>query len=84
MINILIYDDNQDVLEALKLLIAQSKDIICLGTFKNCSNIYNEVEQLRPQVILMDIDMPKVNGIQGLKIITKNFPEVMVIMQTVF
>lgn len=84
MINVLIYDDNKGVLEALQLFIAKTEDITCLGTFKNCSNIFNEIELYQPQVVLMDIDMPKVNGIEGLKIIRNNFPEVMVIMQTVF
>jgi len=84
MIKVLAYDDNRGVLEALKLFIDESSDIQCVGTFENCANVYNEVNELKPQVVLMDIDMPRVNGIEGLKIIRKNFPGVMVVMQTVF
>lgn len=84
MIKVLAYDDNKGILEALKLFINESSDIECIGTFEDCSNVYNEVNELKPQVVLMDIDMPKVNGIEGLKIIRKNFPGVMVVMQTIF
>jgi DNA-binding NarL/FixJ family response regulator len=43
-----------------------------------------QVKELKPDVVLMDIDMPLVNGIAGLKLIRKHAPETMVIMQTVF
>lgn len=84
MIRVMVYDDNAGRCEGLELLINQADDMKCVGTFENCSNVVKEVEQFKPDVILMDIDMPEVNGIEGLKLIRKNFPGVMVVMQTVF
>lgn len=84
MIKVLVYDDNVGRQEGLELLINQTKDMKCVGTFENCSNVVNEVKTLSPDVVLMDIDMPEVNGIDGLRLIRKYAPEVMVVMQTIF
>jgi len=84
MIRVLVYDDNAGRQEGLELLINQNSDMHCVGTFESCINVINEVKELNPDVILMDIDMPHVNGIEGLKLIRKHAPEIMVVMQTVF
>ena len=84
MIKVLVYDDNAGRQEGLELLINQTKDMVCVATFENCSNVVNEVKMFNPDVVLMDIDMPQVNGIEGLRLIRKYTPEVMVVMQTVF
>ncbi len=84
MIKVLVYDDNAGRQEGLEMLINQTKDMTCVGTFESCINVVNEVKELNPDVVLMDIDMPYVNGIEGLRLIRKYSPGVMVVMQTVF
>ncbi|MBK7856619.1 MAG: response regulator transcription factor [Bacteroidetes bacterium] len=84
MIRVMVYDDNAGRCEGLELLINQTEDMKCVGTFENCANVLNEVERLHPDVILMDIYMPEVNGIEGLKKIRRSYPDIMVVMQTVF
>ena len=81
---VLVYDDNIGRQDALMYLIREQKDMHFLAAFRNCNNVIDEVGKLAPDVILMDIDMPGINGIEGLKLIRKNFPKVMIIMQTVF
>lgn len=54
------------------------------GAFKNCNNAIEEVKTLVPDVILMDIDMPGINGLEGLKRIRTVDAEVKVLMLTVF
>ena len=83
-IKVLIYDDNADRRESLSALLTLSEGLVCCGSFPDCSNVAEEVKTLLPDVVLMDIDMPNVNGIEGLKIIHLQFPGVRVLMQTVF
>ena len=66
------------------MLLENTPDMICAGAFENCSGVIRELLETQPDVVLMDIDMPLVNGIDGLKLIRKYAPDVLVIMQTVF
>lgn len=81
---ILVYDDNRGRREALQLLIESSGDLEFVGARENCNNVEADILQLKPDVVLMDIDMPGTNGIEGLKRIRAQAPEVFIIMQTVF
>jgi len=81
---ILVYDDNRGRREALQLLIESSGDLEFVGARENCNNVEADILQLKPDVVLMDIDMPGTNGIEGLKRIRTLAPQVFIIMQTVF
>jgi len=81
---IVIFDDNDNRREGLELLINMTDNMKCVGTFHDCSNVLKDVEASKPDVVLMDIDMPKVNGIEGVKLIRKKYPDVKILMQTVF
>lgn len=84
MINIILYEDNPQLREGLAMLLNGSEGFEVIGTFKNCNNVVSEVEALKPDVILMDIDMPGTNGIEGLKLIRQGNQDVKVLMLTVF
>ena len=84
MIKILIYEDNPQLREGLSMLINGSDGFEVLAAYKNCNDVVAEVEAWRPAVILMDIDMPGVNGIEGLKLIRKINTDVKILMLTVF
>jgi DNA-binding NarL/FixJ family response regulator len=84
MIKLLIYEDNPQLREGLTMLINGTMGFEVLATFKNCNNVVDEVEAFNPDVVLMDIDMPGTNGLQGLKLIRKHNADVKVLMLTVF
>ena len=65
-------------------MIDQTENMFCAGTFEDCSQVISNIHETKPQVVLMDIDMPNVNGIEGVRLIRKHFPELCIIMQTVF
>ncbi len=84
MIKILIYEDNPQLREGLTMLLNGSDGFDVLAAYKNCNNVVAEVEAFHPDVVLMDIDMPGVNGIDGLKHVRQVNDEVKILMLTVF
>lgn len=84
MIKLLVYEDNPQLREGLTMLINSSDGFKVLASFKNCNNVLSEIREYRPDVILMDIDMPGTNGIDGLKQIRLVNNEVKILMLTVF
>ena len=83
-IRVTIFDDNRARQEALRLLVDKSGDMICAGTFDNCVHVLRDVKATSPDVVLMDIEMPGVDGIEGLRLIRQHAPDVLILMQTVF
>lgn len=83
-VKVLIYDDNADRRESLTMLLQSYPEFAFCASFPDCSDVVKEVEAYQPDVVLMDIQMPNVDGIKGVKLIKEKFPNVKVIMQTVF
>jgi len=84
MIRLVIYDDNTQRRESLKALLSLTDGMICVADFSDCSHAVNDMETYKPDVVLMDIEMPGGNGITGVTVIKKHFPQIRIIMQTVF
>ena len=84
MIKLMLYEDNPQLREGLTMLLNGSDGFEVVGAFKNCNHIEEEVQGLDPDVILMDIDMPGTNGIEGLKRMRKVNTKAKVLMLTVF
>jgi DNA-binding NarL/FixJ family response regulator len=83
-IRIFIYDDSNERRDSLKALLMLNDELKFVGEAMNCKNVLAEIENFYPDVVLMDINMPEVDGIEGLKLIKTNHPEVKVLMQTAF
>ncbi|MBN8694910.1 MAG: response regulator transcription factor [Bacteroidetes bacterium] len=85
MIQVAIFEDNAQLRESLKELINTSEGFKVVGVFPNCNNIVKDCEQLKPHVVLLDIDMPGIKGIEGLKNLRiSGNTDVKVLMLTVF
>ncbi len=84
MIKVAVYDDNDSRREGLKLLLDAMQDMLCIGSYVDCSEVLENTEKHTPDVILMDINMPKVDGIEGVKLVKAHFPEIKIIMQTIY
>ena len=84
MIKILIYEDSSQLREGLTMLLNGSDGFEVVGAYRNCNQVEDEVSAWKPDVILMDIDMPGTNGIEGLKRIREIDNEVKILMLTVF
>ena len=84
MTTILLYDDNISLRESLEKLVHFSDDLLLIGSFGHVQNVKEQVEELQPDVILMDIDMPGISGIEAVGIIRKHYPDMQILMQTIF
>jgi len=84
MIRVAIYDDHLQRCESLSALIRNTGDMECVGAFQDCHHVEDEMLLLKPDIVLMDIEMPGTDGINAVWKIKKNFPLIRIIMQTVF
>ena len=83
-IKVVIFEDNKSLRQGLFQLINGSEGFECVGAFEDCLNLIKNIEETRPNVVLMDIEMPEINGIQAVHIIRQKFPELKILMQTIF
>jgi len=83
-IKVFIYDDNGARRDSLKSLLELSQDMQVVGAAMDCSAVMEDMQIHAPEVVLMDINMPNVNGLEGLKKIKQSLPHIKVLMQTVF
>ncbi len=81
---VLIYEDSQVFRESLIRLLASNPAFEVSGDFENCNHVEDEIKMLQPDVVLMDIQMPGVNGLRGLDLIRGLSNDIKVIMLTVF
>ena len=84
MIKVAVFDDHKARREALELLISLQPGMQCIAAFEDCSNLANNLKINPPDVALMDINMPRVDGIEGVKLLQEHFPATYIIIQTVF
>lgn len=84
MIRVLVFEDNTDFIDSVTELIGNADGMELAAVFNNCKNAVKNVEYHRPDVVLMDIDMPVENGLQGLRSIRASGNNVVILMLTVF
>jgi PAS domain S-box-containing protein len=78
-IRVLLADDHQLVQDGLRLLLASCEDIEIVGLACNGRQAIDLAVQLRPDVVLMDVDMPEVDGVEATRWIRERLPDVGVI-----
>ncbi len=81
-IKILITDDHQIIIDGLKSLLSDEKDLQVIGEASNGKEAIEFLKLLKADVVLMDIDMPVLNGIEATKKIKSEFDDVRVIILT--
>jgi DNA-binding NarL/FixJ family response regulator len=83
-IRVVVFDDSIDRRESLALLLNGQDGVLLVGAFENGLNAVADIVSSKPDVVLMDIDMPGLNGIEVTRIIKAQFPDLSIIIQTVF
>jgi DNA-binding NarL/FixJ family response regulator len=83
-IRVAIFEDNKLVRESFEAILNGTDGFICTGSFSSCNNLKHDIERSLPDVVLMDIEMNGVNGIEATKNIKQDYPEIKILIQTVF
>jgi len=81
---LVIYEDNFRLRQSMELLLGEGSGFAVAGSYSDCDAVEAQVEELQPQLVIMDIDMPGIGGIAGVKKIKSTFPDIKVVMYTVF
>lgn len=83
-VRIAIFEDNRSFRESLEFLVKNEENLELCASFSNTTHLKERVAAVCPDVILMDINIAPVNGIEAVKLLTEHFPLVKICMQTVF
>ena len=81
---IAIFEDNKLVREAMQAIINGTSGLTCSGAYPDASLLEQKIKACNPDVVLMDIEMPGMSGIEATKILHELYPDVKVLIQTVF
>lgn len=84
MVKVALFEDNTLLRDSLGILLQAADGISYCGSWGNGEQVARIMDHYRPDVVLMDIDMPVVNGLDSLKIIARQYPDILVIMLTIF
>lgn len=83
-IKVAIFEDNNLVRDALQFILYTTPGFACVGAFENGRHWKQELERCHADVILMDIEMPGLDGIGLTKLIASEFGGIKILIQTVF
>jgi DNA-binding NarL/FixJ family response regulator len=81
---VLIVEDDQEIRNSFSLIVNSSQKFMVINGYSNCEDAIDNLNRDKPEIILMDIELPGMNGIQGTKVIKDKSPHTDIIMVTVY
>lgn len=83
-VSVSIVEDDPSLCEGLVRLLGRTRDFRCLGCYSNAEDALQEIPRTPPEVVLMDINLPGMDGIECVKRLKESCPSVRIVMLTVY
>lgn len=83
-INVAIFEDNKLVRDAMQTILNGTAGFVCCGAFADGNQWEQSIKRSEPDVVLMDIEMPGINGIDVTKELCRKYPDMKVLIQSVY
>ncbi|MGH2553213.1 MAG: response regulator [Chitinophagaceae bacterium] len=83
-IRVTIFEDSQSLRISLYHLVNESPGFRCIAAHEDCLNLMENIAKDKPDVVLMDIQMPGINGIEAVIMLKEKYPDIRILMQTIF
>jgi DNA-binding NarL/FixJ family response regulator len=84
MINVVVVEDNESIREGLKILINGTEGFRCSETFSECETMLKYITRLKPDVLLMDLGLTGMSGVEGIKMVKEVLPHITILVLTVY
>lgn len=84
MIKIVIVEDNKTIREGLALVINATDNLKCMANYSSCEKMLNQIEEDSPDLILMDIGLPGMSGIEGIKKVKEIHPDMLILILSIY
>ena len=84
LIKVIVVEDNDSIREGLKMLIDGTEGYSCIEAYVKCELMLKNIEKQKPDVLLMDIGLPGMNGIEGIREVRKILPDLTILVLTVY
>lgn len=83
-IKVAIVEDRRELREGLGMLINGTEGFVCSGTYRSMEETLSAVAAAPPDIVLSDIGLPGMSGIEGIRILKERFPELVILMLTIY
>lgn len=83
-IKVAIIEDRREIREGLAMLIGGTEGFLCTGSYRSMEEALEKINRQLPDLVLMDIGLPGMSGIEGLRILKERYPDMLLLMLTVY
>jgi DNA-binding NarL/FixJ family response regulator len=84
LINVAIVEDRREIREGLTMLIGGTEGFLCTGSYRSVEEALDKINHQLPDLVLMDIGLPGMSGIEGLRILKERYPDMLLLMLSVY
>jgi DNA-binding NarL/FixJ family response regulator len=84
MLKVVVVEDNNAIRDGLKILIDGTEGYLCIGAFVECETMLKNIKKLEPDVLLMDLGLPGMGGVEGIKKVKALLPDLTILVLTIY